>query len=212
MVLLTQKWANMAHSFIEKICKHPTKHHSTERNCLQNPWKCRKFIQNRVFYRKKKNGHKNRQTGEASATKCFAMYAWIQVMTMAISWLYNIERDVIGRPNMNVCQNGIKFTEQSEEWGKNYRKLRYAINKFTDCRILFAKFDHVSQPNYLGLKCVKHKSSSFFMPHLLTYTIHKVVNKESSHSLYDLYLYVCVCMYTLLFGFPSNVHSRKHLK
>lgn len=36
--------------------------------------------------------------------------------------------------------------------GKNYRKLRYAINKFTDCVTSFTKFDHVSQPNYLGQK------------------------------------------------------------
>lgn len=50
----------------------------------------------------------------------FVLYAWIyKVMTMAISWLYNIQRDVIGCSHINVFQNGIKFTEQKKREAKN---------------------------------------------------------------------------------------------
>lgn len=45
---------------------------------------------------------------------------------------------------------------------KKYQKLRYAINEFTNCVILFKKFDHVTQPNYLGLKWQIRKMFLFF--------------------------------------------------
>lgn len=124
----------------------------------------------------------------------------IEVMTMAISWLHNTTLNVgmlLVAQNINVYQNGIKFTEQKKrEEKKNYRKLRCLQNLITYRNLI------------IWVQSMSNTKAAPFLCHTFWLTNTKGCQQNPP---IQFKWFVYICMRALSFKFYAIQHSKNSL-